>query len=207
MGRAVALLRAVNVGGRTATKGQLTAALADAGLTEVSTFLASGNVLFAVPPTALSDGIPPASRPANGSDPTGQPTGASWSKAERAALELRIEGHLQALLGFTVVTFVRSDTELAALAAADPFPTADPSVTRQVAFLKTPATPAAQAAIRALSTDRDTLVVAAQDMWWLARDGIGRSALKPGALDTAAGQPVTARSVTTVRRLAALLQP
>ena len=113
---------------------------------------------------------------------------------------------MQAVLGFAVVTFVRLDTELATLAAADPFPTAEPSVARQVAFLKTPATSAAQAAVGSLSTERDTLVVAGQELWWLARDGVGRSALKPGALDTAAGQPVTARNVTTVRRLAALLQ-
>ena len=185
MARAVALLRAVNVGGRTATKAQLTAALEGAGLTGVSTFLASGNVLFDLP-TA-----PPLPRLSDG---------------QRAALELRVEAELLSVLGFPVEVFLRTSAELDALAAFDPFPTADPTVARQVAFLKTLPVEQGRAALAALSSDRDTLVLADREVWWLARDGVGRSALKPGSLDRALGQPVTARSLTTVTRLAALLR-
>ena len=212
MARAVALLRAVNVGGRTATKAQLTGALEGAGLTGVSTFLASGNVLFDLPPPpppALRVGISPASSPASGSDPDPQPGGqvtGSFSGEQRAALERNIEGGLLSVLGFAVEAFVRTSVELGALAAFDPFPTVDPSVARQVAFLKTRPVEQARAAVAALSTDRDTLVLADREVWWLARDGVGRSALKPGSLDRALGQPVTARSLTTVTRLAALLR-
>jgi uncharacterized protein (DUF1697 family) len=42
----VALLRAVNVGGRTVTKDVLVRAVAAGGCADVSTFIASGNVLF-----------------------------------------------------------------------------------------------------------------------------------------------------------------
>ena len=41
-----ALLRGINVGGHTATKGQLVAAFERAGLEDVATFRASGNVIF-----------------------------------------------------------------------------------------------------------------------------------------------------------------
>ena len=241
MGRAVALLRAVNVGGRTASKAQLTAALEGAGLTGVSTFLASGNVLFDLPPappgglpglatplrgglapggglpggapapvTPLSGGSAPASSAASGSDPTGQPAddrSDAWCADERAALELRIEASLQTVFGFPVEVFVRTAAELAALAAYDAFPGVDAAVGRQVVFLKATPSEPAHAALTALSTDRDTLLVTDLEVWWLTRDGVGRSALRPGALDRAAGQPVTARSRTTVTRLAALLEP
>ena len=191
MARAVALLRAVNVGGRTAAKAQLTAALEGAGLTGVSTFLASGNVLFDLPPL-----------PADLSAAPGSP----WSDEQQAALERGIEAGLLSALGFPVEVFLRTSAELGALAVFDPFPTADPTVARQVAFLKTTPVEEARAAVAALSTDRDTLVLADREVWWLARDGVGRSALKPGSLDRALGQPVTARSLTTVTRLAALLR-
>ena len=42
----VALLRAVNVGGRKVPMAELRQALEDAGLAEVRTYIASGNVIF-----------------------------------------------------------------------------------------------------------------------------------------------------------------
>ena len=49
MPRYVALLRAINVGGRTATKDRLVAAFEAYGFESVSTFRASGNMLFEAP--------------------------------------------------------------------------------------------------------------------------------------------------------------
>jgi uncharacterized protein (DUF1697 family) len=46
MSRLVALLRAVNVGGRTVKMDRLCAAFEEMGLTGVETYIASGNVLF-----------------------------------------------------------------------------------------------------------------------------------------------------------------
>ena len=190
MTRAVALLRGINVGGRTANKAQLAGVLTSLGLTGVSTFIASGNVLFDLD-----------------SGPTGKgPTGKdSLTEADRADLEARIETGLQAALGFAVVTFVRTAAEVSAAAGLDAFPGTDPAVSRHVGFLKTVPSVAVRDAVAALSTDRDVLSIHGRELWWLAHDGVGRSALKPGALDKAAGQPVTARNVTTVRKLAALL--
>ena len=195
MARAVALLRGINVGGRTANKAQLAGVLTSLGLAGVSTFIASGNVLFDLDPGPTGKG------------PTGKvPTGKySLTEADRADLEARIETGLQAALGFAVVTFVRTAAEVSAAAGLDAFPGTDPTVSRHVGFLKTVPSAAVRDAVAALSTDRDVLSVHGRELWWLAHDGVGRSALKPGALDKAAGQPVTARNVTTVRKLAALL--
>ncbi len=190
MTRAVALLRGINVGGRTANKAQLAGVLTSLGLTGVSTFIASGNVLFDLDPGPTGKG------------PTGKD---SLTEADRADLEARIETGLQAALGFAVVTFVRTAAEVSAAAGLDAFPGTDPAVSRHVGFLKTVPSSAVRDAVAALSTDRDVLSIHGRELWWLAHDGVGRSALKPGALDKAAGQPVTARNVTTVRKLAALL--
>lgn len=195
MTRAVALLRGINVGGRTANKAQLAGVLTSLGLTGVSTFIASGNVLFDLDPGPTGKGP-------TGKGPTGKD---SLTEADRADLEARIETGLQAALGFAVVTFVRTAAEVSAAAGLDAFPGTDPAVSRHVGFLKTVPSAAVRDAVAALSTDRDVLSIHGRELWWLAHDGVGRSALKPGALDKAAGQPVTARNVTTVRKLAALL--
>ncbi len=206
MARAVALLRGINVGGRTANKAQLAGVLTSLGLTGVSTFIASGNVLFDLDPGPTGKG--PTGKGPTGKGPTGKgPTGKdSLTEADRADLEARIETGLQAALGFAVVTFVRTAAEVSAAAGLDAFPGTDPTVSRHVGFLKTIPSAAVRDAVAALSTDRDVLSIHDRELWWLAHDGVGRSALKPGALDKAAGQPVTARNVTTVRKLADLLR-
>ena len=87
--RYVALLRAINVGGRTVKMDRLRSIFADLGLTGVETFIASGNVIFDAP---------------RGSVPR---------------LEARIESGLKDALGFDVTTFIRTPAELAAIGARD----------------------------------------------------------------------------------------
>jgi uncharacterized protein (DUF1697 family) len=49
--RYVAFLRAINIGARRASSKQLTAALEDAGLENVTAFRASGNLIFDASPS------------------------------------------------------------------------------------------------------------------------------------------------------------
>jgi len=91
----VGFLRAVNVGGRTVTKEQLCSILDEPRLGTVSTFLASGNVLF---------------------------RGPSGTAAE---IETLVEAALESALGYTVETFVRSVAEVAAMAADPVFAPAE----------------------------------------------------------------------------------
>src|SRR3954470_8101179 len=91
MPKLVAFLRAINVGGHTVTMASLREAFGAVGLKDVETFIASGNVIFTAP------------------------------AGKTAALERQIEGHLHGILGYEVKTFVRTQAEVAAIAAYQPF--------------------------------------------------------------------------------------
>jgi uncharacterized protein (DUF1697 family) len=87
MPRYAAFLRAVNVGGRVVKMDALRRVFEDAGLTNVETFIASGNVIF---------------------DATGRAA---------VTLEEKIERALEQALGYRVATFVRAAADLADIAA------------------------------------------------------------------------------------------
>ena len=91
MPKYIALLRAINVGGHTVKMDHLRSLFEAIGLTNVETFIASGNVIFD-----------------------------SRSK-DALALERKIEKHLHAELGYEVKTFVRTIPELLAVANYKPF--------------------------------------------------------------------------------------
>lgn len=73
MGKSVAFLRAINVGGRTVKLDALRALFAAMGFSGVATFIASGNVIFDTP------------------------------DARGSAVEAQIEGGLEAALGYPFI--------------------------------------------------------------------------------------------------------
>ncbi|QJR15825.1 DUF1697 domain-containing protein [Usitatibacter palustris] len=89
--RYVAFLRAVNVGGRTVKMAELAKHVSSQGFGNVSTFIASGNVLFDAP----------------GSD------------GDRHAR--RLEKSLEGWLGFPVAVMARTFPQLEAMVASNPF--------------------------------------------------------------------------------------
>ena len=93
MPRCVAFLRAVNVGGRTVKMDALRVAFEALALTNVETFIASGNVIF------------------------------DSRARDLAALERKIEAQLLISFGFEIHTFVRTLPEVAAVAAHPAFDT------------------------------------------------------------------------------------
>ena len=107
MSRYVALLRAINVGGHVVKMDRLRTLFEELDFTDVETVIASGNVLF------------------------------SSSARSAAALEAKIERHLESALGYEVTTFVRTPAEMSTVAAFDPFPgMVEDGHTLSVAFLK-----------------------------------------------------------------------
>jgi uncharacterized protein (DUF1697 family) len=174
----VAFVRAVNVGGRTATKERLVAAAEAAGATHVSTFIASGNILFA-------------------------PEGTS---SRRSTLEGALETVLEAELGFHSEVFVRTRRQLAALGAGDPWHGAVDleSGTYNVGFLRAPLSATARQAVLALATPDDRLAVTGSELHWHTSGKMSESALfdRP-LLDRST--PMTMRNIRTVRRLVARL--
>jgi uncharacterized protein (DUF1697 family) len=179
MPRYVALLRAINVGGRNVRMAELCALFEQARLTDVQSVIASGNVLFA-------------SR-----------------SGDAAALEQRIQTALRKGLGYDVATFVRTAGELDAVVAHDPFDAKDPvleSDTLHVIFTRAPIDRARAERILALGTDYDEFHVFGREVFWRTRGRSSDSPIKPGAFARAFGDPGTARNITTVRKLAAKLR-
>ena len=170
-----ALLRAINVGGRTVKMTELCTLFEQARLTNVRSVIASGNVLF------------------------------ESRAADSAALEKRIEAALRKGLGYDVETFVRTPDELDAVVAHDPFDPRDPvleSHTVHVIFTRSTISAASAARIAALGTDFDEFHVFGREVFWRTRGRSSDSPIKPGAFARAFDEPGTARNIETVRKLA-----
>ncbi len=83
--RYIAFLRAINVGGRVVKMDQLKRLFEELPLSDVETYIASGNVIF------------------------------TSAARTAAPLEAKIEAHLERRLGYAVPTFLRTPAELAAV--------------------------------------------------------------------------------------------
>lgn len=175
MPRHIALLRAINVGGRTVKMDHLRDLFAELGFKNVVTLIASGNVTF------------------------------DASTADAAKLESKIERHLYTRLGFTTETFMRSTENLEAVIAHRAFPAANIASARAlwIAFLKKEPGRAAIDALMAARCATDDFHIHGREVYWLRRGAINASEFK-GTLDKILGIPTTARNITTVRKLAAL---
>ena len=173
MPRYVALLRAVNVGGRFVKMDRLRALFEAMKLSKVETLIASGNILF----DARSD--------------------------DAGALERRIEKALEEALGYEVLTFVRTPDEISAVGAHEPFgdPAAVPRTHLiYIGFLKTAPTDEARQRLAAYGTRLTDLHLHGREVYWRVERNmrlLGNAALIEKALG-----PATMRTVSTVRKLA-----
>ena len=155
--RSVAFLRGINVGGHRVTKDELIAVFTDIGFTDVSTFLASGNVLF--------DHTPPADGGMIGAAlevVLGYPVPTTL----RSAGEIR---HIADCEPF-------SADEISAVGGK-----------RQIILLFTPPTPAEEQRVLGLVPPADRLVFEGQELHWLPPGGISDSALDLNAISREIG--------------------
>jgi uncharacterized protein (DUF1697 family) len=177
--RWVALLRGVNVGGnRKLPMADLRRFAEDLGFTEVTTLLASGNLVFTVPD----------------SDP--------------AALETRLEQAAEAQLGLRTDIFVRSAADVRGVVAANPFPDQAPDRPGHllVHFHRDPVPSAWVDAVSAENSGAERLVARGRELFVDYRDGIGTSALPPLMIKARHRRLNTARNWNTVTALLALLE-
>jgi uncharacterized protein (DUF1697 family) len=126
------------------------------------------------------------------------------TKRRGRALERDIEQRLESAFGFDVPTYVRTADEVDALLAAEPFAVAA-GETYQVGFLHEKPTAAVSAAVAALSSGTDELVVVGRDLHHRIAGKVMDSTVKAGALDRALGASTTMRSITMLRKLGARL--
>ena len=175
MPKYVALLRAINVGGHTVKMDYLRTLFEAVGFSDVETFIASGNVIFD-----------------------------SKSK-DTQALERKIEKHLQQSLGYEVKTFVRSISELAAVANCKPFSASELNQhALYVGFLANSPVDHAKKKLLSLRSEIDELHVHGREVYWLCRAKLMTDSKFSGALtEKILGQHATFRNSTTVRKIAA----
>ncbi len=158
------------------------------GFENVTTFIASGNVIF------------------------------SASARDVVALERKIERHLARSLGYDVATFIRSPAELKATAAFEPSePVApfEPSGPGQgaesasslyVVFLAAPADDDLRSRFVASESEMDHFSFSGREIYWHIQGKLTDSPLFGAGLQKVTGDvPTTMRNMTTVRRLVAKL--
>lgn len=181
MQRYIALLRGINVGGHRVSMTDLRQHFAELGFANVTTFIASGNVIF------------------------------DSAEGDVGQLEATIAGHLKERLGYEVATFLRTPQELAAIAAYAPFtdPGLDAgTATLSIMFLAAAPPAALHDQLRAYETPMDVLHVHGREIYWLCRGKTMESLIDwPRVGKALALPPLTVRNVTTVRKLAAKYAP
>jgi uncharacterized protein (DUF1697 family) len=168
-----AFLRAINVGGRNATKDRLVAAFEECGFENVSTFRASGNVLFEAPGRA-------------------KPKQAGMESALKAELGFEVP---------VFVRSAQQLAKIAALEPFSAKQLKASKGKLQVAFLpKKPAKAKAKEAL-ALELASDPLALEGTELLWLPASGTQKSDLDLKALERAVG-PWTMRTMGTVEQIA-----
>ena len=173
MPKYVAFLRAINVGGHTVKMDYLRSLFEGAGFANVETFIASGNVIFD-----------------------------SKSKSTKT-LERTIESALEENLGYKVATFIRSVSELAAVARYKPFTDCDAD--GNVLFISFIAdTPADESKQRLLSfvTEADDFHIYGREVYWLRRKRLAESDFPAAKFEKALGMPATMRNANTIVKIA-----
>lgn len=176
MNRYVAFLRAINVGGHVVRMDELRRLFETIGFDNVTTFIASGNVLFDAP---------------------GKNT---------PALEKTIAGHLHKALGYEVATFVRSPSEVAAIAEYVPFEAPElKEGSLLVGLLPEVVTAADKKKIATLESPVDSLRVHGREVYWHARQNFAKAQFQPARMEKLLDRPVTFRNITTLKKIAALL--
>jgi uncharacterized protein (DUF1697 family) len=169
-----AFLRGMNVGGHRITNTELRARFEELGLREVQSFRASGNVIF------VGDG--PSS----------------------ADMAVRIEAGLADSLGYEVPVFLRTASEVRAIAGREPFAPELVGASKgklQVVMLSMPPAAAARSEVLALASDEDRLVFGANEIYWLPSGGILESTLDWKTIGKLLGS-MTTRTMNTVAQIA-----
>jgi uncharacterized protein (DUF1697 family) len=178
--RYAAFLRGMNVGGHRLSNAQLRAHLEALGFEQVTTFRASGNVVFGDERAKLS-------------------------AAQLRAVEERVEQGLAAALGYAVPTFVRGAQEMRAIAAHAPFTQGEVGARagkQQVALLASAPSAAAREQVLALAGAEDLLAFGPRELYWQPAGRMSDSTLELKAIERALGS-MTIRTRATIELIAA----
>jgi uncharacterized protein (DUF1697 family) len=173
--RYAALLRGVNVGGKTLSMAALRELLGGLGLEGVATYVQSGNAVFQAP------------------------------KGRSAALESDIEDAIVRELALKVTVVVRTHGELAEIHAANPFVAAGNEPGKlYVTFLSQAPDAERAAALAAESTDEEELRLAGREIYLHYPRGYGRARINNAFVERRLALRATTRNWRTVGKLVEL---
>jgi uncharacterized protein (DUF1697 family) len=175
MSEYAAFLRGMNVGGHRLSNVELRACFEELGFSEVGTFRASGNVVFA---------------------------GAREPVEELAR---QIEAGLESSLGYAVPVFLRTTDEVRRIATQRPFETPSIEASKgkhQVAMLEAKPAAKIRKQVLAMAGEEDLLAFGNRELHWLPSGGILDTALDFKAIEKLLG-PMTTRTMGTVEQIAA----
>jgi uncharacterized protein (DUF1697 family) len=178
MSRYVAFVRAINVGrGRSLKMERLRGIFKALRLSDVTTIIASGNVLFD-----------------------------SRAKSAKA-LRRRIEKGISQELGYEVAVFIRSERALPEIARYAPFPKAKArgAAELNIIFLSNRLSSRLAKGIKALRTSTDEFHPRGQEVYWLRRRKQTGGDFSAVPLERVLKEPFTVRSANTVKKIAARL--
>jgi uncharacterized protein (DUF1697 family) len=175
MARYFAFLRAINVGGHTLTMETLRKLAESFGLSNVETFIASGNLIF------------------------------QSTEPNAAALQLKISSGLQGALGYEVATFIRSEQELTQIASYQAFPPSevDAAIAFNIAFLSAPLDDTAIQKIIGLTSAIDRFVPHNREIYWLCQKKQSESTFSNALLEKTLGVKSTLRGANTIHKMVA----
>lgn len=175
----VALLRAINVGGRNMVgMADLKACLAGNGIEDVVSVLQSGNLVLTI----------------------------TRSRTD-ADLERMMEQAIRARFGLAIDVFVRSAKEWTAIMSGNPFPERarrDPGHLLVMA-LKSAPTPARVSDLEASIVGRELVTARGRDLYLVYPDGVGRSKLTTALIEKTLQTRGTGRNWNTVMKLGTLV--
>jgi uncharacterized protein (DUF1697 family) len=170
----IALLRAVNVGGRKLPMADLRRLAERLGLTEVQTYIQSGNLVF-----------------------TG--TGATTSIAARLEDAIAAEFGIDVPI---ILRTAKQWTAYLTVPKAFSRPAAETPNRLMLGLSRAPPAAGAVAAIRERATNGEQVEILGDGLWFHYAKGVADSKLTPAFIDKAVGSPLTARNWNTVRKLA-----
>jgi uncharacterized protein (DUF1697 family) len=169
----IAFLRAINVGGHTVKMDALRQPFVDYGLSQVETFLASGNVIFQTHEKDLS------------------------------TLEKTLTQKVSQALGFETIVFLRTLAEVAALAVYPAFLQSelDEATAYNLAFLAAEPHEDGVRRLTALTSEIDRFQVHERQVYWLCQKKQSESTFSNAVLEKALGQSSTLRGISTLQKL------
>jgi uncharacterized protein (DUF1697 family) len=174
----VALLRGINVGGKTIVPmPELRSLFASLGVEDVTTYIQSGNVVF------------------------------SSSSGDGQALAVAIETQIADKFGLDTTVLIRTPTELAEIAGSNPFLGRETDLTKlHVVFLGGPPTAGAVDELDPKRSPPDEFSVRGSEIYLHLPNGAGRSKLTIDYFEKRLGVRATARNWKTLTKLVELTQ-